>query len=133
MKKKQTSSLNEKKVVKPESEWKKNLTEMQYHVLREKGTERPFTVLAAQRRRHVRLCSLAGKSCSAPRQSSTLPAAGRVFGTPLTRTRLSSGTTTVTERNGPRCCAAAAAGTWDISLTMDRSPRASVTVLTRQV
>ncbi len=43
MKDKQTSSLNEKKVVKPESEWKKNLTEMQYHVLREKGTERPFT------------------------------------------------------------------------------------------
>ena len=43
MKDKQISSLNEKKVVKPESEWKKNLTEMQYHVLREKGTERPFT------------------------------------------------------------------------------------------
>ena len=43
MKDKETSSLNEKKVVKPESEWKKNLTEMQYHVLREKGTERPFT------------------------------------------------------------------------------------------
>jgi peptide-methionine (R)-S-oxide reductase len=43
MKDKQTSSLNEKKVVMPESEWKKNLTEMQYHVLREKGTERPFT------------------------------------------------------------------------------------------
>jgi peptide-methionine (R)-S-oxide reductase len=43
MKDKETSSLNEKKVVKPESEWKKNLTEVQYHVLREKGTERPFT------------------------------------------------------------------------------------------
>ncbi len=43
MKDKETSSLNEKKVVKPESEWKKNLTEVQYHVLREKGTEHPFT------------------------------------------------------------------------------------------
>jgi peptide-methionine (R)-S-oxide reductase len=43
MKDKETSSLNEKKVVKPESEWKKNLTEVQYHVLRERGTEYPFT------------------------------------------------------------------------------------------
>jgi peptide-methionine (R)-S-oxide reductase len=43
MKDKKTDSLNDAKIIKSESEWKKTLTEMQHHVLREKGTERPFT------------------------------------------------------------------------------------------
>ena len=43
MKDKKTGSLNDAKIIKSESEWKKTLTEMQHHVLREKGTERPFT------------------------------------------------------------------------------------------
>jgi len=43
MKDKKTGSLNDAKIIKSESEWKKTLTEMQHHVLGEKGTERPFT------------------------------------------------------------------------------------------
>lgn len=37
------TSKSGEKLVKTEVEWKKELTPMQYHVLREKGTERAFT------------------------------------------------------------------------------------------
>src|SRR5579871_2428399 len=35
--------MSTEKIVKPEEEWKKELPPEQFHVLREKGTERPFT------------------------------------------------------------------------------------------
>lgn len=39
----QTKEKMEPEIKKTDSEWKKLLTEQQYHVLREKGTERPYT------------------------------------------------------------------------------------------
>ena len=42
-KKPKNTDLPFEKIEKPESEWKAQLTELQYYVLREKGTERAFT------------------------------------------------------------------------------------------
>ncbi|HZO91132.1 MAG TPA: peptide-methionine (R)-S-oxide reductase MsrB [Chthonomonadaceae bacterium] len=38
-----TRPMSNEPIVKSEEEWKRELTPEQYHVLREKGTERPFT------------------------------------------------------------------------------------------
>ena len=52
-----TSSIE--KIEKSEAEWKKELTEMEYYVLREKGTERAFTSeLNDNKRRDLFMCCL---------------------------------------------------------------------------
>ncbi len=48
---------SKKKIVKSETEWREALTPEQYRVLREQGTERPFTgdILGHRDSRHVSL------------------------------------------------------------------------------
>ncbi|HTW78047.1 MAG TPA: peptide-methionine (R)-S-oxide reductase MsrB [Terracidiphilus sp.] len=43
-------SSNDEKVMRTEGEWREVLTPMQYYVLREKGTERPFTGVLSENR-----------------------------------------------------------------------------------
>ena len=48
---------------KPEKEWKKKLSPEQYHVLREKGTERPFTgKLLTNKKNGIYVCAACGNS-----------------------------------------------------------------------
>ncbi len=55
--KKSTSSIKQK-VIKSDAEWKEILTPMQYNVLREKGTERPWTgELNKEKRRGMFYCA----------------------------------------------------------------------------
>ena len=50
-----------KKINKSEKEWKKELTEEQYYILREKGTERPWTgALLENKERGVYECAACG-------------------------------------------------------------------------
>lgn len=52
-----------KKITKTEDEWKKELNEEQYHVLREKGTERPWTgALLENKEKGVYQCAGCGNA-----------------------------------------------------------------------
>ena len=59
--KEQKGSKMAEKVVKTDAEWRKELTSEQYHVLREKGTERAFTgEYAHSKDKGVYLCAACG-------------------------------------------------------------------------
>ena len=69
------------KVEKSEAEWRKELTPMQYAVLREKATERPFSgeYEHEQTRRAPISAPAAARRCSNPTPSSIPAAAGRAL------------------------------------------------------
>ncbi|MGB7070883.1 MAG: peptide-methionine (R)-S-oxide reductase MsrB [Pyrinomonadaceae bacterium] len=64
-----------KKLVRMEAEWKRRLTKMQFYVLREKGTEEPYTGEYTRNKKngtyHCRACGLALFSSSAKYDSKT--------------------------------------------------------------
>lgn len=61
------SAQGPKKITKPEGEWKKQLSEMEYYVLRQKGTERAFTgALWDNKKEGIYIC----KACDLPLFSS---------------------------------------------------------------
>ena len=46
--------MNQEKIVKSEEEWKRELTSEQYHVMRQKGTERVGTFAATDTNSKIR-------------------------------------------------------------------------------
>ncbi len=68
-----------------EAEWRNRLTAQQYHVLREKGTERPFTNEYDDHfEPGVYACAACGRSFSLPTRNS-IPAVAGLLSTPLRR------------------------------------------------
>ena len=116
--------MSDEKVIKPESEWKKQLTPTQYQMLREKATERPFTGEYVHHKRTAPTpVPRAVRSCFVLILNSIPAAAGQASGRRLTRTKSNCATTLATACSEPKCCAAAVAAIWGISSMMARNPR----------
>ena len=108
-------------------EWHKLLTPEQFHVLREAGTEHPFTSpLLDEKRTGVFACAGCDLDNFSSATSTTVAPAGRVSGR-LLRAAGSSRAPAAASCSAPRCIAAAAEGIWAMSSTTAWSPPACVT------
>ncbi len=68
------------KITKTDAEWKTQLTEMEYYVLRQKGTERLYGRFVEQpRKRHLYSCAACGLPCSVRTPNSNRVPAGHPF------------------------------------------------------
>ena len=113
-------------VVKTKEEWKKALTPEQYHILREKGTERAFSGKYDQHHDHG-LYRCAACDLDLYRSEAKYDSGNRMaqLHAPSPRRTYSPGPTTVCFRSVPRCFAPGAADTWATCSTTGRSRRGS--------
>src|SRR6184192_1059279 len=121
------------KVQKTEAEWRAELAPEQYQVLREKGTERPFSgeydhVFEPGTYR----CAGCGTELFAADAKYDSGCGWPAFSAPASQGRSTRRRTRATEWCGPRSCAPRAAGTSGTSSPTDRIPPGSATASIRQ-
>ena len=124
--------MSDEKVIKPESDWKEQLTPTQYQVLREKGTEPPFTGEYVHHKADgTYTCAACGQELF-DRILNSIPAAvGRASTMPSTRTKSNCAPTIATAWSAWKFFAAAAADTSAMSFPMGRSLPGSATASIR--
>ena len=115
-------------VVKTNEEWKKALTPEQYHILREKGTERAFSGKYDKHHEHgVYRCAACGLELYRSEEKYDSGTGWPSFTAPIAAENVSPGPTTASFRSAPRCSAPGAADTLATCSTTGRSRPGSAT------
>ena len=120
------------KIEKPDTEWRKELTPEQYHVARQKGTERAFTgEYWNSKAKGVYTCVCCGQELFSSDTKFDSGTGWPSFYEPASKDAVE----TETDRSlfmkfAPRCCAADARRIWDMYFRMARSRRVCATAST---